>query len=246
MIQGGRATSVAWKHKRSHEADLLRVPIYGVAEAAHHVDVPVATLRSWIVGRFYPVQGGDRLFERVIIPASEAPLLLSFTNLVEAHVLGSIRRHHGVRLDRVRLAVAYVERHTRVPSPLANQDFLTEGRDLFIEALGMLVNVSRGGQLAIPEVVAGLLRRIDRDSSGLALRLYPMLRYTQAAEAPRVVVIDPRISFGRPCLAGRGIPTDVLAERWRAGEALAEIAEDYDCDQAQVEQAVQWELREAA
>ena len=34
------------------------LPAYSVAEAAHYLRLPVATLRSWILGRPYPVAGG--------------------------------------------------------------------------------------------------------------------------------------------------------------------------------------------
>ena len=48
-----------------------------------------------MTGRDYPVQGGHRRFQRLIKPAQEEPVrLLSFINLVEAHVLHSIRHLH--------------------------------------------------------------------------------------------------------------------------------------------------------
>jgi len=33
------------------------VPAYSVAEAAHYLRMPEETLRSWLVGRLYPVAG---------------------------------------------------------------------------------------------------------------------------------------------------------------------------------------------
>jgi uncharacterized protein (DUF433 family) len=63
---------------------------------------------------------------------------------------------------------------------------------------------------------------------------------------PRVVMIDPRVSFGRPVLVGTGIPTAVLLARKEAGESIEEIAEDYGCETSQVAQAIAWEERPAA
>jgi uncharacterized protein (DUF433 family) len=60
------------------------------------------------------------------------------------------------------------------------------------------------------------------------------------------VVIDPRVSFGRPVLAGTGIPTAVLAERYKAGEPIAALAADYHCDTAMIDEAIRCELRLAA
>ena len=70
------------------------------------------------------------------------------------------------------------------------------------------------------------LRRIDRDQSGIAVRLYPFTRKRQPDE-PKLVVIDPAISFGRPTLKGTGIPTAVVASRYKAGESIEELAADY-------------------
>jgi uncharacterized protein (DUF433 family) len=55
-------------------------------------------------------------------------------------------------------------------------------------------------------------------------------------------VIDPRISFGRPVLAGTGIPTAVIAERYKAGESMDDLADDYGCQRFEIEEAVRCEL----
>jgi hypothetical protein len=35
------------------------------------------------------------------------------------------------------------------------------------------------------------------------------------ADNPNSVIINPRIQFGRPCLIGTGIPTAIIAKRYR-------------------------------
>jgi uncharacterized protein (DUF433 family) len=75
---------------------------------------------------------------------------------------------------------------------------------------------------------------------GDPIRLYPFSR-VPAEGCPRIVVIDPRIRFGRPTVADRGVPTDVLFERHQAGESIAELAEDYDAPAAEVEEVIRYE-----
>ena len=70
------------------------------------------------------------------------------------------------------------------------------------------------------------------------VRLYPFSR-DPAPDAPRMVIIDPEIRFGRPTV--RGVPTDVLAERWRAGDHTAELAEDYGLNLDDVDEALRYE-----
>ncbi len=220
------------------------VPNYGLAEAARYLRLPVATLRSWVRGRSYPTQLGPRRFHPLIDLALDRPVLLSFTNIVEAHVLSAIRREHEIRLDRVRPALDYVRERLGVAQPLARELFHTDGLDLFVRKYGELINVSKGGQRALREVVEAYLRRIERDEAGLAARLFPFSRL--ALDAPRLVVIDPARGFGRPILAGAGISTAVVAERFKAGESVTELASDYACSAAEVDEAIRFELPDAA
>lgn len=113
-----------------------------------------------------------------------------------------------------------------MPHPLANERFETDDVDLFVRRFGELINASRDGQTAIAELLRLHLRRVQHDQVGLAVRLYPFTR-SRHEDQPRVVIIDPAVAFGRPVIAGTGIATASIAERYRAGESIADLAEDY-------------------
>lgn len=228
------------RHSR-RPADLRETPTYGLTEAAHYLRMPVATLRSWVLGRPYPTGAGRRFFQPLIAIADPARRLLSFLNLVEAHVLCAIRRDHKIALASARRAVTYVERELAVRRPLATQKFETDGASLFVQHYGRLIDASQHGQLALRELLGAHLRRIEWDEHELALRLFPFTRKGQADE-PRFIVIDPRVSFGRPVLAGTGIPTSVIAERYKAGESMEELSRDYARSRVEIEEAVRCEL----
>lgn len=233
-------------------------PAYTIPEAAHYLRLPVATLRSWVLGRPYPVKAGKRLSSPVIrLPARPEPLgrglrgaaggghLLSFVNLVEAHVLSAIRREHEIPFEKVRRAVAYLQREMRSNHPLAEQRIETDGVDLFVRRLGSLVNASREGQLAMRELLEAHLKRIERDPSGNAVRLFVFTRNwngDKSFQQPKVVCIDPTISFGRPVLSGTGIPTAVIANRYKAGESMDQLAADYGRERSEIEDAIRCEL----
>jgi uncharacterized protein (DUF433 family) len=225
--------------------DPRAMPTYSIPEAAHYLRIPEATLRSWVIGRDYQTKGGARRFAPVINVPDKKLRLLSFLNVVEAHVLNAIRRHHSVPLHKVRKALDYIQKEFPARHPLASQEFMTDGVDLFIEKWGQLINVSRDGQLAMKSLLQAYLRRIEREG-GAAVRLYPFTAKTNPArvaveEAPKPVVIDPFVSFGRPVLSGTGLPTAVLAERWDAGDSIDELAEDYGRTKAQIEEAIRYE-----
>ena len=223
--------------------DPRELPTYRIAEAAHYLSMPESTLRSWSVGQTYQTRSGRKQFKPILSVPVPSLRLLSFLNLVEAHILNAIRREHKVPLQKVRKAVLYLKQHMNSRSPLIESDFETNGLDLFVNRYGKLINVSQDGQLAMREILRLHLRRIERDQRGLPIKLFP---FTSAGkEAPseaKAVVIDPLVSFGRPVLAGTGIPTVVIAERWKAGEAIEELVRDFGRSREEILEAIRCEL----
>jgi uncharacterized protein (DUF433 family) len=221
------------------------LPAYSVADAAYHLRMPEETLRSWVVGRLYPVAGQSKRSLPLIHLDDPKRQYLSFINLVEAHVLAAIRRRHGVKLPKVRNALDYVRRQFRIERPLVDQTFQTDGLDLFVERYSGLINASREGQRAMKEIIGVYLKRIERDAKGLPIKLYPFTRDTQAEAAPgsdpRVVVMNPTISFGRPVIAGTGIPVSSIYERYKAGDSVADLAHDFRLEIGAIEEAIRSE-----
>jgi uncharacterized protein (DUF433 family) len=221
--------------------DPREAPAYTVAEAARYLGMPEATLRSWVVGRRYPAGGSIRSFPPVVRIADPRRRLLSFLDLVEVHVLSALRRQHAVKLSHVRKAISWLRRHHPSTHPLADHAMETDGRDLFVQRYGSLINISQDGQVALRALLDAHLRRIERDASGVPIRLYPFTRLRESDE-PRSVLIDPRISYGRPVIAGTGIPTAIVAERYKAGESIEDLAEDYGRSAEEIQEAVRCEL----
>lgn len=173
--------------------------------------------------------------------------LLSFVNLCELHLLGVIRRQHGVRLSRVRTAIDFLRSRLGVPRPLATQHFLTNGIALFVERAGELLNVSEQGQQALRKDFEQALTRIQFNQNGGPILLFPFTRDARdRGEQPRGVVVDPARSFGRPVVAGAYVRTEVIEQRFRAGDSIAEMADDYGVPSATIEEALRFEHRGAA
>lgn len=206
------------------------VPAYTVSEAAALIGVPTSTLQKWTKGRPYQTRQGTRTSPAII--ATPDPRFLSFTNVVEAHVLASLRKQR-IALEKIRTAVHYVERHLDVKHALARQEFKTDGVDLFLDRLDALVNASRDGQVALKVVLQEHLKRVDYDR-GRAVRLFPLHR----EHAPRTVVIDPLRAFGRPVLHGTSVPIADIRSRFRRGDGIEQLAGDYEVTPAEIEEAL--------
>jgi uncharacterized protein (DUF433 family) len=225
--------------KETGKTDLRSRPAYELAEAARYLKLPSPTLRSWVAGRAYPKAKGVGDFRPLIHPPQKQPPVLSFWNLIEAHVLRSLRTEHGVTIKAVREAVEFAEKQLRIERLLLSKDLRTNAGRLFLDKYGQLIALPASGQLAMRLVFEEHLKRVAWDEWKFPVRLYPFL--SADTPAPRSIAIDPKIAFGRPIVARVGVSTAAIAERIDAKEAAAEVAEDYDLTVEEVEQAVLYE-----
>lgn len=223
--------------------DARYAPLYSIPECARYLGLPTPTVRSWVApaGKKGDSSSSGDTPAPLVPPAGADPIALSFINLVELHVLAALRQRHKLALQRIRPAIDYIQNELGVHHPLARRELLTDGLNLFTEHLGALLNLSDRGQIAIREIVASYLKRVEHDDAGLAQRFYPFSR-GDGRDAPMLVVIDPLVSYGRPVVAGSGVRTAVITGRLKSGEGMADIADDYLLAPQQVEEAVRYEL----
>lgn len=223
--------------------DPREIPAYRFADAASYLRIPKTTLRAWVKGTFYGMGVNRRFFKPVFsLPEPDTSPYLSYINLVEAFVLSSLRRKHKIDLYKIRTAIESLQARFNSQHPLAEHVFQTNGVDLFVEEYGELINVGRGGQLAMKQVLEAYLTRVEHDPSGKAAKLYPFIRLL-GAEQPRNVVIDPYVSFGKPVISGTGLPTRIVAERFKAGDSIPQIAANYGRKKEEIDDAIRYELR---
>lgn len=208
--------------------DIRSRPAYTAADAARYLRLPVSTVRAWAFGQGAKGHDGSRQFRPVIDAADPDGRYLSFLNLVEMLVLAAIRRRHAVSLPNVRKAVDFLRKRFPSAHPLADHQFQTDGMDLFVEKFGQILNLSRDGQIEMRDLIQAYLKMVDRDASGVPVRLH-LPRAASASHEPAAsrIVIDPRFGFGRPVIEGKGVRTELVLERFQAGESIAALSEDY-------------------
>jgi uncharacterized protein (DUF433 family) len=227
-----------------NDRDLREMPAYGIPEAAGYLRLPVSTLRAWLLGQRYRVGDQPKFFKPVIDIADRKERQLSFINLVEAFVLAGIRREHEIPLPKVRKAVDYLRRTFDTTRPLAHEQFETDGIDLFVEKMGSLIGATQEGQIQMRDIIRDRLERVHRDPKGVPEKivLFPARREkTGSAD----VVIDPRLSFGRPVLDRFGVRTAILAERFDAGDDIDVLAREYSAPPEAIQNAIRCERRAA-
>jgi len=218
---------------RRDRFDPLEVPNYTLAEAVRYFHVPFSTVEYWTA-------------EPRALVKLPTPRMLSFKNLVEFYVLEGLRHIHNLKTRAIRAAVEDLLEHEDSCHPLADYDLRTkDDKYLIFLKNGAVLNSSLRGQYEIPEWTTSYLRRVDRDPSGLAQKIYPFTKKEQLRQdgtPPKTVLIDPNVCFGLPVLTGSRIKTGFLASRYRGGDSLPSIAKSYDRPVGQIKEAIEWEL----
>ena len=219
-------------------------PAYTKAEASKYLGIPHRTLHDWVSGKRDSGGGRQRPLVSIAAPSRH---LLSFENILELHVLAALRHVHGVRMRVIRNALDYLQTRLNVARPLIDEQMCTDGKTILVHRLDRLVDAGHDGQTSMLELLDVHLDRIERNPAGIATRLFPFTRRgprdRRAAERqPRVVAMDPAVAFGRAVIAGSRVSTAEVADRYKAGDSIADLVQDYARTRAEIEEAIRCEL----
>jgi uncharacterized protein (DUF433 family) len=234
------------------EQNAVEVPLYTYLDVARYLRLPLwASFAMPGHPRFHPEEmlhflPHPSLFfkrfpddEEFLFPEDRSQRI-SFRALANLFVYSFIfripRKQDGHREDNRHLFESVwetVHRALRDPKPFAELDVdyllshvrsdVIRSADLSPEYLRKLINLH--------------IERIEIKDE-MPVRLYPFSR-DPSPDVPRFVLIDPEIRFGRPTV--KGAPTDVLIERWRAGDSPQDLADDYGLTTEEVEEALRYE-----
>ena len=214
---------------------------YTPAEAAKLAGTSAATVRTWLRGCEPPRHRKGPGPDGPGLAPDRGPLRLSFVELIEVVVVARFRqvsRQPPVTLARLDRARAYARDAFDAPFPFASVHLKEIGGRVMHEfetrdpARPGQLALALGGQWVLPSPVRDEVdENIDFDGQ-LAVRWYPAGRGVK-------LVVDPRIAGGRLCILGSGITVDTITKRWHAGEAISDLARDYDLPPADLEAILQ-------
>lgn len=220
--------------------DPREAPLYSFPDASRATEIPVSTLRSWVVGQAYERKHDRAYFEPVISRPSDGDSRLSFTNLIEAHVLRALRTVHEAKFGAIRQAVDIAQEQFGIRRLLISPDLRTSAGELFLARYTHFLELNEGQQLAMKSILDQFLERIEFDESKLPFEFRPFERSPRNAGA-KIVVISPFVGFGRPLLQRSGVSTRAVVQRIEAGESPEAVMADYGLEEAEVEEAILYE-----
>jgi uncharacterized protein (DUF433 family) len=184
-----------------------------------------------------PVFGPERSIERT--PG------ISFLELIEIVVVAQFRRgRRPIELDRLRRAHAFARERFGLPYPFASLSLREFGGHVLhdfdiADPHGPALALDLGGQWAIPGFVTRVLDSVDfSPSDRMAERWFP-------AGRDKPIVLDPRRGAGRLTVVGTGVTIDTIYQRFLAGESIELLADDYDLEDAAIQEAIRYADRTA-
>lgn len=220
------------------DAELLETPLYSYSEAEYLAGVTRGTARRWLAGYQYKSPTAGYVSRPPVTVKSERDESgISFIDLVEIVAIGGLKAF-GFTLREIRSIVANTQEVLQVRRPLTTVAFKVGGRDAFVAEDGQLLSVLRGKrQRAWDEVLQPFLATLDY-SDYFARRWWPLGKN-------KLIYLDPEYAFGLPVIAGSGVRTEIVFERWDADASREEIAEDFNLSVEDVDNALRFEVNRA-
>lgn len=219
--------SVAHRVESEPWIERLYLPSYLQTDVARYVGVPRHTVARW--RNLFGLSHG-----RASRQARPTPL--SFADLITIAFIAALRRN-GIDLDDARWIHDNLRGALEDDYPFMLLAFKTRAPLLLgqsgVGGAARLGIVAQQGHYAWAAPILAEFERFDYEHD-LALRWYPRGRDS-------AIVIDARIAFGGPTIDGAGILTYILKQRFLAGEAPEETAEDFGISLGQLEEALRFE-----
>ena len=216
------------------------LPRYTYPEAARATGVPATTIHAWVRGQAYRRKHDEGYFEPVI-RSPDGDGRLSFFNLIEVHILRSLRMNAEppVRLQTVRKAMTIAERHYGIKRLLMHEELRHGAGELFLDRLVELESLSPSRQLGMRAMLVDYLKRVTF-AKKLPIDFFPIERLTGNA-GRKLILVSPLISFGRAVVARTGISTRAIVDRLMVGESEESVIRDYGLQKAELEEALVYE-----
>lgn len=193
-----------------------------------HLGAYTTTEAAWLIEttRQMVVAWWRTAYRHETAPAPTAPanpILLSYVQLVETAVAITLRGS-GVSFADIFIVHTRLCERADTDHPFTASALRDDWRPTMQDALALLSNDTRYRWKA---ALQHRLNQFDYEQ-GCALRWYPRGR-------EGLIVVDPRIAFGAPTVAGTGIALHIIQERLASNETHAMVAADFGLTLRQVE-----------
>jgi len=221
-------------------SNLVGLGLYSVSEASSLTGISPQSIRRWLYGYDSVSNHYEPLWQPQTLGCESEGL--GFHDLLEIRFVDTFREY-GVSLQAIRMASLSAKELFESPYPFTCRNFRTDGHSIFAkvyEATGeeKLIELTKK-QYVMREVISPSLYAGIEFQEDIAVKWYPIAR-------KKSVVLNPKISFGKPVIEEFGVPTSALYEAFRVEEDKKFVARIYGVSVGAVSDAIEFEERLAA
>ena len=211
--------------------------VYPVADAAALIQATSPELSRLATSRHLFRWVRDGLTGRYLDGLRGNDVALTFLDLVSLRLI-AVFRAHGVTSKEIRVAHDSIQEARGWSHPFAMEPIWISGLYIYIRENNIPIAVTRNWQAAFDfvDLFVGPVHNLA----------FGEHNYPKTWEPHKGIVLDPKVSFGEPCIKGTRIGTQVLWSLAAAGDSPERIAQAYDLSAGQVEAAIAWEDKLAA
>jgi len=207
-------------------------PMYSFSEVAHLSHVSVGTVRNWLRG--YTTEQGA--VEPLFRTHPEEEKACSFLQLIEIVVAANFRKAEHLPFKTVRLAYDNARKIYELEYPFAHMRLKAIGGHI-VHIMHVpeasLRAIDEPEQYTLPNLVQEIIEQQIEYELELANKWYPL-----GKSIP--IVVDPQISGGLPVIQGRGVTIETIHKRFKTGQKIDFIADDFDITPVVIEDVIRY------
>lgn len=216
---------------------------YTPTEAGRLIDLSAQKIRRWIGGYSYCYRDRQRQAKPLWTAQAivDGHLELGFRDLIELRFIKAFT-DEGISIQTLRKCLPLARELFQDQRPLSTARFRTDGRTVFVEIYKQdrepeLLDLVKK-QYVFHDIVAPAFSDLEFDGQ-VPTRWWPV-------HDRKIIVVDPRRSFGQPILAASGIPTATLASEVEVEGSVERVAQLFRVPPEEVSEAVAFERTLAA
>ncbi len=207
---------------------------YILAEVSRLTQLHPLRVRSWFKQRpdgvgYGPIFDSD-------YKSIGSDFAVSFLDLIDVLVAGQFRDHYNVSMRVVRAAYSVLKEELDVEHPFCHSDLYTDGKRIFQLAATKLGDEKLSDVISRQQFFVHIKEKLDHIEYNELTRLADKWRIANG------VLLDPKVSMGKPTVIETGLTTYVVANQYRANaENAALVADLYGISETDVANAVDFE-----
>ena len=166
---------------------------------------------------------------------SDQGLYVNFKSLLQLYVFEELKKE-GFQKKSILNAYSTLSQTLNTKYPFATNKILIAGKSILLELDNdHIIDANSTKQFNLVKVLTPYLRKIQFDTSGNAIRFYPLGKRNS-------IVVDPKVQFGTPVISGTRIDIRTIFDSYQAGDSKDLISKIYDLTVDQINDAIEFSI----